>query len=79
MQSPKTRYQVLEDAAQAHGAIYKGRKTAPSVMPVLSASRVQEHASGEGGILVSDDRELSISFITPWQVRTGVREKICRQ
>lgn len=49
---------VLEDAAQAHGAIYKGRKTG-SLGDAASFSFQQSKnmQSGEGGIVVSDDRE----------------------
>jgi len=50
---------ILEDAAQAHGAIYKGRMTG-SLADAASFSFQQSKnmQSGEGGIVVSDDLEL---------------------
>lgn len=50
---------VLEDAAQAHGAIYKGRK-AGSLADASSFSFQQSKnlQSGEGGMVLSDNKEL---------------------
>jgi len=50
---------VLEDAAQAHGAVYKGRKVG-SLGDAASFSFQQSKnlQSGEGGIIVSDDGNL---------------------
>ena len=55
----KHNIKVLEDAAQAHGAIYKGRKVG-SLGDASSFSFQQSKnlQSGEGGIVLSDDKEL---------------------
>lgn len=68
---------VLEDAAQAHGAIYKGRKTG-SLGHVASFSFQQSKnmQSGEGGILVSNDRDLiDLVHYSIGKFGRGVREK----
>ena len=55
----KNGLKVLEDAAQAHGAIYKGKKTG-SLGHAASFSFQQSKnlQSGEGGMVVSNDGEL---------------------
>jgi len=68
---------VLEDAAQAHGAIYKGRKTG-SLGDAASFSFQQSKnmQSGEGGIIVSDDGELiDLIHYSIGKFGRGVREK----
>ena len=68
---------VLEDAAQAHGAIYKGRKVG-SLGDVASFSFQQSKnmQSGEGGIVVSDDKELvDLIHYSLSKFGRGIREK----
>ncbi|MFC1608229.1 DegT/DnrJ/EryC1/StrS family aminotransferase [Candidatus Latescibacterota bacterium] len=49
---------VLEDAAQAHGAIYKGRKTGSlGDAGSFSFQQSKNMQSGEGGIIVSNDAD----------------------
>lgn len=52
-------FHILEDAAQAHGAEYKGRKVG-SIGHVASFSFQESKnlSAGEGGILTTDSREL---------------------
>ncbi|HUT64235.1 MAG TPA: DegT/DnrJ/EryC1/StrS family aminotransferase, partial [Anaerolineae bacterium] len=67
---------VLEDAAQAHGAIYKGRK-AGSLGDAASYSFQQSKnmQSGEGGIVVSDDRDfIDLIHYSIGKFGRGVRE-----
>jgi dTDP-4-amino-4,6-dideoxygalactose transaminase len=68
---------VLEDAAQAHGAIYKGRKVG-SIGDAASFSFQQSKnlQSGEGGFACSNNQEL-IDFIhySLGKFGRGIREK----
>jgi len=68
---------VLEDAAQAHGAIYKGKKTGSlGHAGSFSFQQSKNMQSGEGGILVSDDRELiDLVHYSIGKFGRGVREK----
>ncbi len=73
----KHNIKVLEDAAQAHGAIYKGRK-AGSLGHAASFSFQQSKnlQSGEGGMVVSNDRELiDLIYYSLSKFGRGVREK----
>jgi dTDP-4-amino-4,6-dideoxygalactose transaminase len=68
---------VLEDAAQAHGAIYKGRKVG-SIGDAASFSFQQSKnmQSGEGGIVVSDNKELiDLIHYSLGKFGRGIREK----
>ena len=68
---------VLEDAAQAHGAIYKGKKTG-SLGDAASFSFQQSKnmQSGEGGIVVSDDGDLiDLIHYSIGKFGRGIREK----
>ncbi len=68
---------VLEDAAQAHGAIYKGRKVG-SLADVASFSFQQSKnlQSGEGGIVVSDNKDLiDLIHYSLGKFGRGIREK----
>ncbi len=68
---------VLEDAAQAHGAIYKGRK-AGSLADAASFSFQQSKnlQSGEGGMVVSDNKELiDLIHYSLGKFGRGIREK----
>ena len=48
---------VIEDAAQAHGAIYNGRKVgAPGLAGCSSFQSSKNMTGGEGGILLTNDR-----------------------
>lgn len=50
---------VIEDACQAHGATYKGRRVGPiGRMGAFSLNFTKSFPGGEGGLLVSDDEEL---------------------
>ena len=47
---------VIEDAAQAHGAFYKGRRVGQlGVIACLSSPREKPRRDGEGGALVTND------------------------
>jgi perosamine synthetase len=50
---------IIEDAAQAHGATYKGRKAgALGNCAAFSLNATKNLAAGEGGLFVTDDPEL---------------------
>lgn len=68
---------VLEDAAQAHGAMYKGRKTGSlGHAGSFSFQQSKNMQSGEGGILVSNDRELiDLVHYSIGKFGRGIREK----
>ena len=68
---------VLEDAAQAHGAIYKGRKVG-SLADAASFSFQQSKnlQSGEGGIVVSKNKEfIDLIHYSLSKFGRGIREK----
>ena len=68
---------VIEDAAQAHGAIYKGRKVG-SLADAASFSFQQSKnlQSGEGGIVTSDNKELiDLIHYSLGKFGRGIREK----
>lgn len=68
---------VLEDAAQAHGAIYKGRKVG-SLADAASFSFQQSKnlQSGEGGMVVGDDKEMiDLIYYSLSKFGRGIREK----
>ena len=68
---------VLEDAAQAHGAIYKGRKVG-SLADAASFSFQQSKnlQSGEGGMVLSDKKELiDLIHYSLGKFGRGIREK----
>ena len=68
---------VLEDAAQAHGAIYKGRKVG-SLGDATSFSFQQSKnlQSGEGGMVVSDNKELiDLIHYSLGKFGRGIREQ----
>ncbi len=51
---------VLEDAAQAHGAEYRGRKVGSiGAAGAFSFYPTKNMTTGEGGMIVTDDRELA--------------------
>ncbi len=51
---------VIEDACQAHGATYKGRRVGPlGRMGAFSLNYTKSLPGGEGGLLVTDDDELA--------------------
>lgn len=67
---------VLEDAAQAHGGMYKGRKVG-SLGDAASFSFQQSKnmQSGEGGIVVSDDAEfIDLIHYSLGKFGRGIRE-----
>ncbi|MCD6308114.1 MAG: DegT/DnrJ/EryC1/StrS family aminotransferase, partial [Candidatus Latescibacteria bacterium] len=68
---------VLEDAAQAHGAMYKGRKTGSlGHAGSFSFQQSKNMQSGEGGIVVSDDRGLiDMIHYSLGKFGRGIREK----
>lgn len=50
---------VIEDACQAHGALYKGKKAgALGDMAAFSLNTWKNLAAGDGGLFVTDDEEL---------------------
>ncbi len=50
---------VIEDAAQAHGAMYKGKKVGNfGEMAAFSLNSTKNLPGGEGGLFVTDDDEL---------------------
>ncbi len=68
---------VLEDAAQAHGAIYKGRKTGSlGDAGSFSFQQSKNLQSGEGGFVTSHDRDLiDLIHFSLGKFGRGVREK----
>jgi dTDP-4-amino-4,6-dideoxygalactose transaminase len=49
---------VIEDAAQAHGAFYRGRRVGTlGAMAAFSLNSTKNLPAGEGGLFVTDDRE----------------------
>jgi len=68
---------VLEDAAQSHGAIYKGKKTGSlGDAGSFSFQQSKNMQSGEGGIVVSDDGELiDLIHYSIGKFGRGIREK----
>src|SRR5439155_12152289 len=50
---------VIEDAAQAHGALYKGRAVGTlGAMGAFSLNSTKNLPAGEGGLFVTDSEEL---------------------
>jgi dTDP-4-amino-4,6-dideoxygalactose transaminase len=68
---------VLEDAAQAHGAIYKGRKTGSlGDAGSFSFQQSKNMQSGEGGFITSNDGALiDLIHYSIGKFGRGVREK----
>ncbi len=68
---------VLEDAAQAHGAVYKGRKTGSlGDAGSFSFQQSKNMGSGEGGFVTSNDRDLiDLIHYSIGKFGRGVREK----
>jgi len=68
---------VLEDAAQAHGAIYKGRKTGSlGDAGSFSFQQSKNMQSGEGGFVCSDDGGLiDLIHYSVGKFGRGLREK----
>jgi dTDP-4-amino-4,6-dideoxygalactose transaminase len=68
---------VLEDAAQAHGDIYKGRKTGSlGDAGSFSFQQSKNLQSGEGGFVTSHDRDLiDLIHFSLGKFGRGVREK----
>ena len=68
---------VLEDAAQAHGAIYKGRKTGSlGDAGSFSFQQSKNLQSGEGGFITSHDRDfIDLIHFSLGKFGRGVREK----
>jgi len=68
---------VLEDAAQAHGAVYKGRKTGSlGDAGSFSFQQSKNMQSGEGGIIVSNDKEfIDLIHYSLGKFGRGIREK----
>jgi len=53
------RLTVIEDAAQAHGAVYKGRAVGTlAAMAAFSLNSTKNLPAGEGGLFVTDSEEL---------------------
>jgi len=67
---------VLEDAAQSHGAIYKGRKTGSlGDAGSFSFQQSKNMQSGEGGIVISDDRDfIDLIHYSIGKFGRGIRE-----
>jgi dTDP-4-amino-4,6-dideoxygalactose transaminase len=58
---------VIEDACQAHGATYKGRKVGTlGDCAAFSFNQNKSLCSGEGGMYVTDDEELHKRALTLW-------------
>ncbi|WP_291999032.1 DegT/DnrJ/EryC1/StrS aminotransferase family protein [Caldivirga sp.] len=63
---------VIEDAAQAHGAAYKGRKVgAIGEAGVFSFQSSKNMTAGEGGVIVTNDYEI---YIKAWSYHNAGRE-----
>ena len=50
---------ILEDACQSHGAVYKGRKVGSFATGAFSLYPTKNMTSGEGGMITTNDPELS--------------------
>jgi len=68
---------VLEDAAQSHGAIYKGRKTGSlGDAGSFSFQQSKNMQSGEGGFVTSNDNDLiDLIHYSLGKFGRGIREK----
>ncbi len=68
---------VLEDAAQAHGAIYKGRKVGSlGDAASFSFQQTKNMQSGEGGFVSSNDKDLiDLIHYSLGKFGRGIREK----
>lgn len=55
----KHRLHVIEDACQAHGAVYKGRKCGTiGIVGTFSLNNLKNLCGGEGGLFVTDDEDI---------------------
>ena len=68
---------VLEDAAQAHGGIYKGKKTGSlSDAGSFSFQQSKNMQSGEGGFVTSNDKDfIDLIHYSLGKFGRGIREK----
>lgn len=63
---------IVEDAAEAHGALYKGRRTGSlSDISCFSFSPIKTITTGEGGMCMTNNKELAESMRT--LIEGGVR------
>jgi dTDP-4-amino-4,6-dideoxygalactose transaminase len=63
----KYKLKVIEDACQAHGALYKGRKVGTmGNCAAFSFNQNKSLCSGEGGMFVTDDEEMLDSARQLW-------------